>query len=132
MTSGPAHRTPRPLPRALAVAALALTAACTGPHDTTAAPANSPYPHTTSPTELCVSLLTHWAREELAGRAQGDYQQKALSNGQNEILLAVVEAARGERERAGPEAADRLAVAEIRRRCTERYEGGSPTTHPWR
>ncbi|MCX5383076.1 hypothetical protein [Streptomyces sp. NBC_00083] len=139
----PARRPARA--RAALVGALALAAALAGcsstdspaPPGTTAAhPApslNSPSPHTTSPAELCTHLITYWAEQELdEGQGSGlDYQEKGLSDGQNEILLTTLAAARQERAAHGRAAGDRLIEEHAQRGCAERYRNGTPTTDPW-
>ncbi|GAA2510250.1 hypothetical protein [Streptomyces gobitricini] len=119
----------RTLPLTLLVS-VTLLAGCS-PRPPSDGDPKSPSPHPTSPIELCVSLIGHWAREELAGRAGGDFMQKGLSGGQNEILTAVVAAARDERERSGAAGAERVVTAETNRRCAERHGSGGPTGHPW-
>ncbi|MEV6781655.1 hypothetical protein [Streptomyces sp. NPDC051098] len=115
-------------------ALLAATAACAGGSAAPGGgPSPSPSPRTTSPQELCEKLITHWSRVVLDGgdRAELDYQAMGLSGGQNEILLAVVAAARTEQRSRGPSAASALIDRQARSRCTERYRGGSPTGGPW-
>ncbi|MEU0716182.1 hypothetical protein ABZ498_03255 [Streptomyces lavendulocolor] len=131
MTPGvPRRGRRRSLPLALFVCAVLPLGCDSRPHE--GAAHNSPSARATSPIELCVSLIGHWAREELAGRAAGDFMQKGLSGAQNEILTAVVAAAREERGRTGAEGAERVVAVETERRCAERHEGGGPTGHPWR
>ncbi|MEU9096222.1 hypothetical protein [Streptomyces sp. NPDC048361] len=98
-----------------------------------ASPSNSPSPHVTSPAELCTHLITYWAQQELdEGQGSGlDYQEKGLSDGQNEILLATLAAARQERAAHGSAAGDRLIEERAQRGCAERYRNGAPTTDPW-
>ncbi|MEV3991765.1 hypothetical protein AB0J57_22915 [Streptomyces sp. NPDC049837] len=130
MTPGVPHRgRRRARPLAPLVAAVLLVGCASGQH--TDDEANSPSAQATSPIELCVALIGHWAREEVAGRAKGDFMQKGLSGGQNEILLAVVAAAREELRRAGAEAAESMIEKETNRRCAERHGSGGPTGHPW-
>ncbi|GGU20538.1 hypothetical protein [Streptomyces lavendofoliae] len=131
MTPGVPHRGRRhPLPLAL-LSCAALLLGCGSPPHGGDRP-NSPAPGTTSPIELCVSLIGHWAREELAGRAKGDFMQKGLSGGQNEILEAVVAEALEERRRTGADGARKVVERETNRRCAERHRSGGPTGHPWR
>ncbi|MFI6472555.1 hypothetical protein ACIBL5_20150 [Streptomyces sp. NPDC050516] len=135
---------PRVRMRLAAAGALALSAALAGcsaghgsPPGSTPSQSpstlNSPSPHTTSPAELCTHLITYWAKQELdAGQGSGlDYQEKGLSDGQNEILLATLAAAREERAAHGAAAGDRLIEQQAQRGCAERYRNGTPTTDPW-
>ncbi|MEU3792760.1 hypothetical protein AB0F07_23630 [Streptomyces fructofermentans] len=93
---------------------------------------NSPSsPTATSPEELCARLVASWSREVLDSRTYGDYQSMGLSNGQYEILMDVVDAARSERRRAGTRAALRLIDHDSRERCERRYRDGNPTGGPW-
>ncbi|RCH69694.1 hypothetical protein DT019_07385 [Streptomyces sp. SDr-06] len=129
-----------PLALAGALAAASLLGGCTTGHSEpagtatlTASGPNSPSPQATSPEQLCVHLITYWARQELdAGQGAGlDYQEKGLSDGQNEILLAALSAARTERAAHGAAAGDRVIDERARRGCAERYRNGPPTTDPW-
>jgi hypothetical protein len=61
----------------------------------------------------------------------GDYQSMGLSNGQYEILRDVVDAARVERKRNGPDSAGQLIDRQAHSRCTDRYRDGNPTGGPW-
>jgi hypothetical protein len=77
-------------------------------------------------------VIAHWAGEILSGREiHLDYQAMGLSNGQNEILLAVIDAARTAQKDQSPEEVRRLADRLISRRCEERYRDGTPTAGPW-
>ncbi|GEC04130.1 hypothetical protein SSP24_17850 [Streptomyces spinoverrucosus] len=91
----------------------------------------SPSPRTTPPAELCARIITYWSRQVLDGDTYGDYQSMGLSNGQYEILRAVVDAARAEQKRQGRAAAEQLIDRQARERCTERYRDGGPTGGPW-
>ncbi|MFD8983121.1 hypothetical protein [Streptomyces sp. NPDC059564] len=133
---------PRPAPRrattarTLATAAL-LAAALPGCSAATPAPHAPPSPRTTTPQELCTSLITHWARVILDGgegedAVRLDYQSMGLSGDQNEILRTVLDEARAERRDRGPDAARALAAREAGRRCAERHRPGTPTGGPWR
>lgn len=93
--------------------------------------ASPPAPRTTPPEELCARIVAHWSREVLDDDHYGDYQSMGLSNGQYEILRAVVDAARAERKRQGRAAAEQLIDRQARERCTERYRDGGPTGGPW-
>ncbi|MFJ8307582.1 MULTISPECIES: hypothetical protein [unclassified Streptomyces] len=125
--------------RLILAGALAVSAALAGYSTTSEAPShpsgspNSPSAQATSPQDLCTHLITYWAQQELdEGRGSGlDYQEKGLSDGQNEILLAALAAARKERAAHGAAAGDRLIEQQAQRGCTERYRNGTPTTDPW-
>lgn len=54
-----------------------------------------------------------------------------LSNGQYEILVKVVDAARAEEKRKGEEAAELLIDRRTRELCAERYRDGAPSGGPW-
>ncbi|MDX6347692.1 MAG: hypothetical protein QOF84_2482 [Streptomyces sp.] len=121
--------------------ALALASAVAGcgtavpPSGPAATASNGPAPHTTSPAELCTTLITYWAGEALKGeKATGlDYQEMGLSSGQNAILLDILPAARAERRSNGPAAAAQLVRRQATARCAERYStpGPSFTAGPW-
>ncbi|MGW6688899.1 hypothetical protein [Streptomyces sp. NPDC054961] len=107
-----------------------------GSSDGTARPGAAPAPEPTPPQRLCSDLITHWAGVILdAGDGPDavhlDYQSMGLSGGQNEILLAVLAAARAEGRAAGPAAARELTAREAGRLCAERYRSGVPTGGPW-
>ncbi|WP_455354297.1 hypothetical protein [Streptomyces sp. SYSU K217416] len=127
MRPGPARRR-----RHSAVCAAALSALLTSCGGSPADSA-SPAPRTTTPQELCIHLISHWARVVLDGGEQAglDYQAMGLSGGQNEILLAVVAAARAEQSGQGPDAARKLIDRQAADRCAERHRGGTPTGGPW-
>ncbi|MFW6689454.1 hypothetical protein [Streptomyces sp. MAR4 CNX-425] len=116
-----------PLIGAAALLAAALTACDGGSHaaDGRGGRPDSPSPSATSREAVCVRLLTYWAHDQLkpGGGSQSDYQQKGLSDGQNTILLDVVELAERERRSHGAAAARKLVETEVRRRCAERYAG---------
>jgi hypothetical protein len=90
-----------------------------------------PSPSATPPEDLCAQLIAHWSRKTLTGDTYGDYQSTGLSNGQYEILMKVVNAARKEQERAGTKAAQRLIDRTARELCVDRYSDGGPTGGPW-
>ncbi|MGW2822554.1 hypothetical protein ACWC24_16320 [Streptomyces sp. NPDC001443] len=92
----------------------------------------SPAPSATPPEELCTRLVTHWARQSLDTPTYGDYQSMGLSNGQYEILRAVVDAARAERKRQGTSSAVQLINRQARRGCADRYRSKEPGEDPWR
>lgn len=103
------------------------------PSSSSSSSSDSPSPHATSPAELCTHLIVYWAEQELdQGKGSGlDYQEKGLSDGQNEILLTTLAAARQERAAHGGAAADRLIEERAQHGCAERYRNGAPTTDPW-
>ncbi|MGA5453484.1 hypothetical protein ACPCVO_43410 [Streptomyces umbrinus] len=88
-------------------------------------------PSATPPEDLCARIVAHWSREVLDSDTYGDYQSMGLSNGQYEILMEVVDAARAEKKRSGEQAARELIDRAARERCTERYRDGNPTGGPW-
>ncbi|CAL9564946.1 hypothetical protein SUDANB70_04740 [Streptomyces sp. enrichment culture] len=92
----------------------------------------SPSPSATSAEDVCVRLVTHWAREVLDGTAYGDYQSMGLSNGQYGILRAAVAAARPVRDRHGRAAAHRVIGRQVGEACADRHRGGGPAEGPWR
>ncbi|MFJ8014609.1 hypothetical protein [Streptomyces sp. NPDC096339] len=129
MGSGPAPR--RATTACAATALLAAALLSCGPKTSA-----SPAPHTTSPQELCTTLVTHWAGVILdADHGQDavglDYQAMGLSGGQNEILRTVLDGARAEQRAKGPAAAREFTAREAARRCADRYRTGTPTGGPW-
>ncbi|MFF0743526.1 hypothetical protein ACFYVL_24335 [Streptomyces sp. NPDC004111] len=98
---------------------------------TPAATPSFPPPTTKSPARICSEITAHWVRERLAGRGTGDFMKEGLSNGTNDIVVAVMAAARKERERAGDAAAEKLITDRTTHDCTERYRNGTPTGNPW-
>lgn len=93
----------------------------------TAAPTATPAP----PEDLCTRLVAHWSREVLDQNTYGDYQSMGLSNGQYDILIKVVDAARAEKKRQGATAADRLIDRQARSGCVRWYRDGGPGEGPW-
>ncbi|MFC9848097.1 hypothetical protein ACFWFF_31015 [Streptomyces sp. NPDC060223] len=91
----------------------------------------TPSPSSTPPEDLCTQLVAHWSREALDQDTYGDYQSMGLSNGQYEILMKVVDAARAEEKRQGTEAAEQLIDRQARELCEQRYRDGSPSGGPW-
>ncbi|MEV5436301.1 hypothetical protein AB0K80_09750 [Streptomyces sp. NPDC052682] len=135
MATGGALR-PRAALGPVLLASLLLAAPATGcgPPDTARTPATAPAapaPRTTSPADLCARVVAYWSRRTLDSGTYGDYQSMGLSNRQYEILREVVEAARAERERQGPQAADALVGREARERCAGRHRDGGPGKGPW-
>ncbi|MGY0066688.1 hypothetical protein ACWZEH_07620 [Streptomyces sp. QTS137] len=100
------------------------------PSLSSASPASSP--SATAPEDVCVRIVTHWAREALDGTAYGDYQSMGLSNGQYDILRDAVDAARPTRERQGASAAHDVIGRHVREACAERYRTGGPDEGAWR
>ncbi|MFD9330886.1 hypothetical protein [Streptomyces sp. NPDC060065] len=97
----------------------------------TPSPSGSPSPEVTPPEDLCAQLVSYWSREALDQDSYGDYQSMGLSNGQYEILVKVVDAARAEEKRKGEEAAELLIDRRARELCAERYRDGAPSEGPW-
>ncbi|MFF0836535.1 MULTISPECIES: hypothetical protein [unclassified Streptomyces] len=85
-----------------------------------------------SDAELCAESVARWSRKVLDSGTYGDYQSMGLSNGQYEILRAVVDAARAAERRQGADAADELIARRARAACADRYRHGVPSGGPWR
>ncbi|MFC8345504.1 hypothetical protein [Streptomyces sp. NPDC057280] len=94
---------------------------------TTAAATAAPTP----PEDLCTRLVAHWSREVLDQNTYGDYQSMGLSNGQYDILIKVVDAARAEKKKQGTAAADQLIDRQARSGCVRWYRDGGPGKGPW-
>jgi len=94
---------------------------------TTAATTATPTP----PEDLCTRLVAHWSREVLDQNTYGDYQSMGLSNGQYDILIKVVDAARAEKKKQGAAAADQLIDRQARSGCVRWYRDGGPGKGPW-
>lgn len=108
------------------------TPASAGHGATAGAPASpAPSPRATPPEVLCARVVGHWSREVLDDRTYGDYQSMGLSNGQYEILRAVVDAAREMKRRQGARAADELIDRRAREGCADWYRSGGPGKGPW-
>ncbi|NGO12512.1 hypothetical protein G5C60_34115 [Streptomyces sp. HC44] len=103
----------------------------TGTRDAARTGSSSPSPSATPPENLCTRIVTYWSREVLDDGTYGDYQSMGLSNGQYEILMKVVDAARAEKKRKGAPAADRLIDRGARKGCEDLYRDGSPSGGPW-
>ncbi|MFE7076238.1 hypothetical protein ACFU96_39735 [Streptomyces sp. NPDC057620] len=101
------------------------------PEATRTAPGARSSPPATEPEDLCARLVAHWSRKVLDEDTYGDYQSMGLSDGQYEILMDVVDAARAEQRREGARAAGELIDRTARERCEERYRNGNPTGGPW-
>ncbi|MER6468260.1 hypothetical protein [Streptomyces collinus] len=147
------RRGARLLALGLALSATLLTAGCArtgganpstgGPgapghaaHDSAAAPPSSDAglsaPSPSSDAGLCAEIVARWSRKVLDSGTYGDYQSMGLSNGQYEILRAVVDAARAAERRQGAGAADELIGRRARAACADRYRHGVPSGGPWR
>ncbi|MGW2564068.1 hypothetical protein ACWCXB_33585 [Streptomyces sp. NPDC001514] len=130
-----AYRPARAAVRAALAAGVlaALGAGCSGGAAQPAGTPATPSPRTTSPQELCTTLITKWGHELLTDDAggYGDYQSMGLSNAQYEILRETLDAARAEKRRNGPGSARTLIDRQADERCTERYRNGVPTGGPW-
>ncbi|MFI8823145.1 hypothetical protein [Streptomyces sp. NPDC053431] len=113
----------------LAGCVLALCAACEAPRDR----AGEPAARTSSPADVCTSLVSYWVKEALKGSkwAGLDWEQKGMSNEQYEIHDEVLVAARAEERREGREAAFALTDRETRRRC-EAAKGATGSSENWR
>ncbi|MGW0414068.1 hypothetical protein ACWCPJ_22230 [Streptomyces collinus] len=96
-------------------------------HDSVAAT-----PSPSSDAELCAAIVARWSRKVLDSGTYGDYQSMGLSNGQYDILRAVVDAARAAERRQGASAADELIGRQARTACADRYRHGVPGGGPWR
>ncbi|MET8505741.1 hypothetical protein ABZV60_13950 [Streptomyces sp. NPDC004787] len=117
------------LAAALAGCVLALSAGCAGAPERPRDPA----PTTSSPADVCTSLVSYWVKEALKGSkwAGLDWEQKGMSNEQYEIHDEVLVAARAEERRAGRPAAFALTDRETRRRC-EAAKGATGSSENWR
>lgn len=103
----------------------------------TGSPADAaPAPRTTSPQDLCVRVVGHWAREALRRSAEGygaygDYQSMGLSDRQYALLTEVVDAARAERRSRGERAAEALIGRRTEAGCAGFARDGVPAEGPW-
>lgn len=107
-------------------------AGCSGADGDRSGP--SPSPRTSSDTEICIALVGYWSKEVFLERPTSgrDFMQKGLSGGQNEILLAAVEAAQKQRERADTDAGLKELDRRVEEGCEKRYRDGKPTEGIWR
>ncbi|MEV5970765.1 hypothetical protein [Streptomyces sp. NPDC051921] len=114
---------------ALAGCLLTVSAGC----ESARQPARSPAPRTSSPADVCTSLVSYWVKEALKGSkwAGLDWEQKGMSNEQYEIHDDVLVAARAEERGRGREAAFALTDREARRRC-EAAKGATGSSENWR
>ncbi|MFK4067872.1 hypothetical protein [Streptomyces sp. NPDC029674] len=90
-------------------------------------------PRTTSPADLCTTIITKWARQiyDSGDTTYGDYQSMGLSNGQYMILRDILDAARTERRRESAATGRELIARQARERCAERHRDGGPSGGPW-
>lgn len=120
---------------ALALTALLAAAGCgeSPSADTPRGKTPAPSPATTSPEDLCTTLIVKWGRQiyDSGKETYGDYQSMGLSNGQYMILRDTLDLARAERARHGVGAGRKLISREARERCEERYRHGEPSGGPW-
>lgn len=104
------------------LAALALTGALTGCSPSVPPPAaspRSPATSTSSPAQICTSLVSYWAKETLMGTTWSglDWEQKGLSNDQYAIHEDAVAAGRIEERTAGRDKALELIDRFVSQRC---------------
>ncbi|MFE0104316.1 hypothetical protein [Streptomyces sp. NPDC059009] len=120
------------LTTALALPA-ALTACDSGTSHSAATATPKPSAHTTSPAQICTNKVAYWARQVLvdAPNSGRDYMQKGLSNGENNILVAAVSAAKAERKRHGLASARKLIDRQVSAACIERNRNGPHSGNPW-
>ncbi|CAM5653600.1 hypothetical protein SSPIM334S_00227 [Streptomyces spiroverticillatus] len=126
---------------AITLAATAVLAGCDSGTDRAQPPATtqtSAFPPPSFPpasakssAQICAEITSHWVRERLAGRGTGDFMKEGLSNGTNNIVVAVMAAATEERKRAGDAAAEKLITERTQHDCAERYRTATPTGNPW-
>ncbi|MGA4842604.1 hypothetical protein [Streptomyces sp. G45] len=123
----------RQAPLALALTLAVTVGACSASGPTAPDGPSSPRTRTTSPGDLCASVVLAWARDVYDGRRDvyGDYQHMGLSYGQYEILRGALSAGRAERKRHGAAAGRTVMTRQVREKCRARYRGGSPTGNPW-
>ncbi|MEV2214334.1 hypothetical protein AB0H86_23280 [Streptomyces sp. NPDC050997] len=88
-------------------------------------------PEATPPEVLCTRIVTYWSRRQLKDDTYGDYQSMGLSNGQYEILMDAVDAARAEWKRGDTKAAERSIDRTARTGCEKWYRNGGPGKGPW-
>ncbi|SNX57702.1 hypothetical protein SAMN06272735_2175 [Streptomyces sp. TLI_55] len=117
------------------LAVLLTLGGCGGSGSAASAPAtsttSSTAPPSTPPEDLCTRLVAHWSREVLDENTYGDYQSMGLSNGQYDILIKVVDAARAAKKKQGAAAADQLIDRQARSGCVRWYRDGGPGKGPW-
>ncbi|WP_432753474.1 hypothetical protein ACE1OA_26150 [Streptomyces sp. JL2001] len=111
---------------ALAAGLLAAVPACS-------AEGADPEPRTSTPADICTSLVSYWAKEALKGGkwAGLDWEQKGLSNEQLGIHDLVLAHARAAERTEGRDAALAGIDRETRRRC-EASNGATGSSENWR
>src|SRR4051812_9935373 len=90
-----------------------------------------PPPEPTSPQDLCTRIVTYWSRRQLKDDTYGAYQSMGLSNGQYEILMDAVDAARPTWKRGDTKAAEQAIDRTARAGCEKWYRNGGPSKGPW-
>ncbi|MGW6533856.1 hypothetical protein [Streptomyces venezuelae] len=118
---------------ALVLAALTAVAGCGDSGSGEPDAARSPSQGSTSPADLCTTIITKWAHKiyDSGDKTYGDYQSMGLSNGQYLILRDILDAARAERRRETDAAGRKLIGRQARERCAERNRDGGPSGGPW-
>ncbi|MDQ1011431.1 hypothetical protein QFZ82_005916 [Streptomyces sp. V4I23] len=93
----------------------------------------TPAPRTSSPAQICTSLVSYWAKEMLKGGkwAGIDWEQKGLSNDQYALHEKIVAAARAEERRQGRRKALELIDRQAERDCAEQ-NGATGSSENWR
>jgi hypothetical protein len=94
---------------------------------------SAPAPQKTSAAEICINLISYWARETLKGTKWSglDWEQKGLSNEQYAIHEEVVAAGRAEEKRQGREAALKLIDTRTQQKCVAQ-NGATGSSENWR
>ncbi|MET9321332.1 hypothetical protein ABZX75_14270 [Streptomyces sp. NPDC003038] len=114
------------------LAALALSGCSRSAPPATADP--TPSPASSSPVQICTSLVSYWAKETLMGTKWSglDWEQKGLSNEQYAIHDDAVAAGRAEERTAGRDKALELIDRFSAQRCAEQAgaTGSSANRHP--
>lgn len=110
-----------------------LCALLTMPVATGCSDSGGPAPHSSTPADICTSLISYWAKETLKGSSWAglDWEQKGLSNEQLVIHDEVLAAARTTEKRDGSKAAIRLVDRQTRERC-EAADGATGSSENWR
>ncbi|MFD3512278.1 hypothetical protein [Streptomyces sp. NPDC058657] len=134
MSSGRAllHRT-TPRSTLALVAALLCTSACSSAKAPTPTSTSSAAPASTTPVDVCTSLVGYWVKEALRGNkwAGIDWEQKGLSNEQFGVHEKVLTEARAEQKRNGKAAAEQLADRRVREEC-KASNGATGSSENWR
>lgn len=94
---------------------------------------STPAPRTSSPADICITLISYWAKESLKGSkwAGLDWEQKGLSNEQYEIHEDLLAAAHVTESLQGHKAAVELIDARASQECTAR-RGATGSSENWR